>query len=360
MTIQVSDDERKQQSPAAEDAILAVKSSESSAGRAYFDASSNEAMASAERGGLNNNAERISPSTTTEDETTERAAIDHQRQHHRALTDYSQGGSVNTNRGVVLTALTRGLPQNDSGESTMTLHPEELNELLDLLPTIRSWQTAQTHSSAAVCGPPPPQQPHSSPTGVSPRTRASTAGFSIAALDDDDISDCSSEDNAGVDDYVRLSRDIYSILFVTNPKKHGFLFAILVFVFQIFVLALVCVDVIDLQSQNPLDIPAGVSTAVRAAQFIAILVSVATQDDLITSVSECMSCTFCLCVFSSRISYLTYFDTNGDCTSPSSFLQTGCIMDIPRMQFISIMAENSGNGHWPSPSASSRAVYVWP
>ena len=319
--IYLAEEEKKEgsprESPAAgaslcqEDGILlSVKSSES----AYYDASSRDggAGAGAAEGKAGANDTATSPTSSSErsgGDVAATAGVDqhtgvrhqHQHNHHRRkLTDHSQEGVVG--RGM---ALVRGMPQDSSDD---TLHPDELNELRTLLPTIRSirssWETAQTSSSAAVCGPPLPltnadphhnipmtasSNPASSPShAVSPRTRASTAGFSIAALDDNlSVSDCSTEDNYGVaDDTVRLSRDIYSILFVTNPRRHPFAFAIMVFAFQIFVLALVCIDVIDLQNTfNPLDIPAGVNAAVRAAQFIAILVSVATQDDLITAIN---------------------------------------------------------------------------
>lgn len=304
-----------QQSPAAgaassqqDGGIFSVKSSES----AYYDASSRDGGEGAGIGTDGNNAAK-SPTSSSErngGDVAATAGMDqhtgvrrhHQHHHHhRHLTDHSQEGVVG--RGM---ALVGGMPQDGSDD---TLHPDELNELRTLLPTIRSirssWETAQTSSSAAVCGPPLPltnadprhnnipmtatSDPASSPShAVSPRTRASTAGFSIAALDDNlSVSDCSTEDNYGLaDDTVRLSRDIYSILFVTNPRRHPFVFALMVFAFQIFVLALVCIDVIDLQNTfNPLDIPAGVNAAVRAAQFIAILVSVATQDDLITAIN---------------------------------------------------------------------------
>ena len=277
--------ERKQQTAvetasAAQDVILTVKSSESTT--AYFDADQAE--------------QRTSPSPEAGDEG--RNDTDGTPRHHNgSLTDYTSGnmGNFVADHGI---ALTRGQMYNYSGQSSSLLQPEEVDELRDLLPTIRSWQTAQTSSSTAVCGPPPSLRRTTSSAGISPRARTSTAGFSIAVLDDDIISNCSSEDVGEVDDYVRLSRDIYSILFVTDCRKHSFAFAFVVFVFQIFVLALVCVDVIDLNSHNPLNIPAGVSAAVRAAQFIAILVSVATQDDLITSISEC---TFCVYVLIARV-----------------------------------------------------------
>jgi len=86
--------------------------------------------------------------------------------------------------------------------------------------------------------------------------------------------------------YVKLPHDVYSLLYFTVPGSLGFFFAVGTFFFQLLILTLIMIDIVDAENEgNPLNIPAGVSTVVRISQFLAILVAVSTQDDLITSVN---------------------------------------------------------------------------
>uniref|UniRef100_A0A7S4N2V1 EGF-like domain-containing protein n=1 Tax=Odontella aurita TaxID=265563 RepID=A0A7S4N2V1_9STRA len=76
-------------------------------------------------------------------------------------------------------------------------------------------------------------------------------------------------------------------MFCASHRSHAFFVSIGVFAFQILILILVLVDIRDPSNgANPLNIPAGVSGAVRAAQFLAVLVAVGTQDDVITSINS--------------------------------------------------------------------------
>lgn len=87
-------------------------------------------------------------------------------------------------------------------------------------------------------------------------------------------------------EYVQLSRDVYSLMYYSVPLSVTFFFSLGTFLFQIFILILIMLDIVDVESDNPVNIPAGVSTVVRIAQFVAILIAVATQDDLITAINE--------------------------------------------------------------------------
>ena len=87
-------------------------------------------------------------------------------------------------------------------------------------------------------------------------------------------------------DFVRLSKDTYSLFFVARPRSKPFVFAISVFTFQILILILVLADTINTTNpSNSLGIPGGVSIGVRTAQFLAVVVAVVTQDDVITSIN---------------------------------------------------------------------------
>uniref|UniRef100_A0A7S4INK8 EGF-like domain-containing protein n=1 Tax=Odontella aurita TaxID=265563 RepID=A0A7S4INK8_9STRA len=70
------------------------------------------------------------------------------------------------------------------------------------------------------------------------------------------------------------------------PLSMSFFFAIGVFIFQMLILALILADIVDQSNDtNPLNIPSGVTTVVRISQFLAVLIAVATQDDLITAIN---------------------------------------------------------------------------
>jgi len=84
--------------------------------------------------------------------------------------------------------------------------------------------------------------------------------------------------------YTDLSDDIYSIIYTARSCSAAFWFAVFIFLFQMTVISLILTDLIDRYNHfNPLQIPPGVVTEVRIAQCLALLLSVAMQQDIITS-----------------------------------------------------------------------------
>ena len=84
--------------------------------------------------------------------------------------------------------------------------------------------------------------------------------------------------------YTELSDDIYSIIYTAKSRSAAFSFAVFVFLFQMTVIGLILTDLIDASNTfNPMQIPPGVVTEVRIAQCLALLLSVAMQQDIITS-----------------------------------------------------------------------------
>jgi hypothetical protein len=82
----------------------------------------------------------------------------------------------------------------------------------------------------------------------------------------------------------QLTEDIFSIIYTVKFCSAAFCFAVYVFLFQLTVITLILVDLIDVTStNNPLKIPAGVVTEVRIAQCLALVLSVARQQDVLTS-----------------------------------------------------------------------------
>mmetsp|Transcript_10106 Transcript_10106/g.18409 ORF Transcript_10106/g.18409 Transcript_10106/m.18409 type:complete len:683 (-) Transcript_10106:187-2235(-) len=83
--------------------------------------------------------------------------------------------------------------------------------------------------------------------------------------------------------FSELSEDVFSFMYMSPIKSPAFVYGVLVFSFQVLVLALIMSDLLDISSENPTGIPPGVSSPVTCAQFLALLIVVATQDDMITS-----------------------------------------------------------------------------
>lgn len=84
--------------------------------------------------------------------------------------------------------------------------------------------------------------------------------------------------------YADLSDDIYSIIYTAKSCSPAFWYAIFVFFFQLTIIGLILTDLIDPSDQfNPLQIPPGVVTEVRIAQCLALVLSIAMQQDIITS-----------------------------------------------------------------------------
>ena len=100
-------------------------------------------------------------------------------------------------------------------------------------------------------------------------------------------SDKNKNDIKKIDGQPLLPEDSYSFLAITRHdtscKNPGvsFIWAILIFWFQILTLTLLAVDVIDLKNgDNKLGIPGNVDWQVRIAQLIAIIITVISQDEV--------------------------------------------------------------------------------
>lgn len=83
--------------------------------------------------------------------------------------------------------------------------------------------------------------------------------------------------------YTDLSDDIYSIIYTAKSCSAALWFAVFCFLFQMTIIGLILTDLVDPSTFNPLQIPPGVITEVRIAQCLAMLLSVAMQQDIITS-----------------------------------------------------------------------------
>eukprot|EP00978_Attheya_sp_CCMP212_P031742 scaffold121030_cov55-Attheya_sp.AAC.1 len=87
------------------------------------------------------------------------------------------------------------------------------------------------------------------------------------------------DDNA----FTELSEDVFSFMYMSPTLSPAFFYGSLVFIFQVTILGLIMTDLVDLSSVNSLNIPAGVPTPVLTAQACALVIVVATQEDVITS-----------------------------------------------------------------------------
>jgi hypothetical protein len=84
--------------------------------------------------------------------------------------------------------------------------------------------------------------------------------------------------------YSDLMDDIYSMIYMAPSCSAAFWFAFFVFAFQMAVITLNLTHLIDpANTFNPLQIPPGLVTEVRIAQCLALFLSVAMQQDIITS-----------------------------------------------------------------------------
>jgi len=132
-------------------------------------------------------------------------------------------------------------------------------------------------------------------TEPSSKYRNSSVAFSVmqhitkgmsATRRGSESSDDDSERDHSRQRYVKLSRDVYSLMYFSAPCSIASALALFTFGAQVVILTLIVIDIVDPDSDNPLNIPAGASAVVRVAQFFAVLIAVATQDDLITSFTE--------------------------------------------------------------------------
>eukprot|EP00577_Skeletonema_sp_RCC1716_P002763 CAMPEP_0113382792 /NCGR_PEP_ID=MMETSP0013_2-20120614/6029_1 /TAXON_ID=2843 ORGANISM="Skeletonema costatum, Strain 1716" /NCGR_SAMPLE_ID=MMETSP0013_2 /ASSEMBLY_ACC=CAM_ASM_000158 /LENGTH=903 /DNA_ID=CAMNT_0000265319 /DNA_START=123 /DNA_END=2834 /DNA_ORIENTATION=- /assembly_acc=CAM_ASM_000158 len=78
-----------------------------------------------------------------------------------------------------------------------------------------------------------------------------------------------------------LCEDTFSFLIYSHVRSRAFFLATLVFLFQIAIYVVLAIDIINASDpNNPLKFPVNVEGAVRAAEFLAIVVAIITQDDL--------------------------------------------------------------------------------
>ena len=84
-----------------------------------------------------------------------------------------------------------------------------------------------------------------------------------------------------------LPEDVFSLIFVNPPLSVGFALALGTFSFQIICLYYIWLDMMDYAPGSPtLNAPQQVSATVRVAQALALLIAVATADDIITALNE--------------------------------------------------------------------------
>eukprot|EP00984_Skeletonema_dohrnii_P019471 scaffold9308_cov133-Skeletonema_dohrnii-CCMP3373.AAC.3 len=78
-----------------------------------------------------------------------------------------------------------------------------------------------------------------------------------------------------------LPEDTFSFLIYSNVRSRPFWWATFVFLFQIAIYVVLAIDIIDASDpNNPLKFPVNVGGNVRAAEFLAIVVAIITQDDV--------------------------------------------------------------------------------
>lgn len=81
-----------------------------------------------------------------------------------------------------------------------------------------------------------------------------------------------------------VAENIYSIIYTAKFCNPSFWFTVFVFLFKLTVIALILADLVDATNTNkPLQIPLGVVTEVCIAQCLALILSVATQQDILVS-----------------------------------------------------------------------------
>ncbi|CAB9527771.1 Inherit from bactNOG: outer membrane autotransporter barrel [Seminavis robusta] len=103
-------------------------------------------------------------------------------------------------------------------------------------------------------------------------------------------SSSSSPTSAPTDDHEErsLAQDTFSFLVISRPCDTSMWWGMSVLLVQVLIFTLVAVNISDIDASksqsNPLGIPANVDSAVRFTQFVAILIAVATQDDIRTAI----------------------------------------------------------------------------
>jgi hypothetical protein len=85
---------------------------------------------------------------------------------------------------------------------------------------------------------------------------------------------------------VALPRDIFSLLFVSRIISLGFLYSFCFYALQLGIHFLILYNLLrDAPENNPLKVPLSVEIDVIGAQFCALLVSVISQEDMLTSLN---------------------------------------------------------------------------
>jgi Ran GTPase-activating protein (RanGAP) involved in mRNA processing and transport len=88
------------------------------------------------------------------------------------------------------------------------------------------------------------------------------------------------------DERHELYDDVYSMLFLAPAKSRVVFFSVFTYILKFLLFTFVAIDLFsDGYEGNQLNIPSGVSPTVRAAQFFMVLVLVAMQEDLISSLA---------------------------------------------------------------------------
>lgn len=83
-----------------------------------------------------------------------------------------------------------------------------------------------------------------------------------------------------------LSEDIYSVMMTCRAVSLPFVFSLFVCIFQMSLIVLIALDLIDFGTDNPFKIPPAVDIEVRIAQALAVVLAVATQGDLLTAIIQ--------------------------------------------------------------------------
>lgn len=124
---------------------------------------------------------------------------------------------------------------------------------------------------------------------VGPRSQSDTTVCSTSMKDSQTVMALDGTAETFVEDddsrtYCEVTENIYSIIYTAKFCSPSFWFAVFVFLFQLTIIALILADLVDAtNTNNPLQIPPGVVTEVRIAQCLALILSVATQQDILTS-----------------------------------------------------------------------------
>ena len=83
-----------------------------------------------------------------------------------------------------------------------------------------------------------------------------------------------------------LASDTFSFMTISRPNTYPFLLGFAVFFIQMVTFCLVLFNLIDFSSENPLNIPADVVLPVRCTQLVALIIAVATQEDVRVAFSQ--------------------------------------------------------------------------